>query len=98
MTFHEGWIPEVLDSLEERRYRFVHLDLDMYEPTYACLEYFYPRLVEGGVIVLDDYGFLDWPGCKAATDKWCEEHNQAAVLLPTPNAVIVKSGRSRLDS
>ena len=52
----------ILETLAETRYRFVHIDVDIYEPTYACLEYFHPRMVEGGLIVIDDYGFPSWPG------------------------------------
>ncbi|MCI5049122.1 MAG: class I SAM-dependent methyltransferase [Rickettsiales bacterium] len=60
ITFHKGWLPSTLSELpEDGRYRFVNVDVDVYEPTLGCFEYFWPRLVKGGVIISDDYG---WPG------------------------------------
>ena len=90
VTFHEGWIPEVLEDLPDTHYRFVHVDVDLFAPTRACLEYFYPRLVPGGLLVIDDYGFTAWPGCKAAADAWSAEQAVPIVLLPTGNALVVK--------
>src|SRR5688572_31529904 len=40
-------------------------DVDVYQPTRDSLEYFYPRLVTGGILVCDDYG---WPGARKAVD------------------------------
>jgi O-methyltransferase len=90
VSYHEGWIPEVLTTLPEREYRFVHIDVDLHDATRDCLEYFYPRMVEFGVIVIDDYGFQAWPGCKIATDDWSTKHRIPVVALPTGNAFIIK--------
>jgi hypothetical protein len=93
IEFHEGWIPEVLDTLDsDARYRFVHVDVDLHDPTHASLAYFYPRVVPGGAIVIDDYGFLQWPGCKTATDAFCDDCGATVVPLPDGNAVIYKRG------
>jgi tetratricopeptide (TPR) repeat protein len=66
IEFHPGWIPETFPGLPERRYRFIHVDVDLFEPTRSSLEYFLPRLVSGGVIVCDDY---NWAGAKRAVDE-----------------------------
>jgi predicted O-methyltransferase YrrM len=47
---------------------FAHVDVDWYEPVLTCLERIFPRLVEGGSIILDDYN--DWGGCRKATDEY----------------------------
>jgi O-methyltransferase len=72
VEFHKGWIPQSFESLPERRYRFVHLDLDLHDPTLGALEYFFPRLVAGAVVVCDDY---DWPGERKAVDAFGARHN-----------------------
>ena len=64
----------------------------MRDPTYASLAYFYPRVVPGGAIVIDDYGFTAWPGCKTATDAFCDSHGATVVPLPYGNAAIFKRG------
>lgn len=85
VEYHPGWIPRSFAGLAERDYRFVHLDLDLYDPTLAALEYFYPRLARGGLVVCDDY---NWPGERKAIVGFCArrgialratEHGQAVL-------------------
>jgi hypothetical protein len=85
VEYHPGWIPQSFEGLPERRYRFVHLDLDLHDPTLGALEYFFPRLVPGAIVVCDDY---NWPGERKAVDGFCArqgikvattEHGQAVL-------------------
>ncbi len=91
VAFHKGWIPPVLAGLPEARWSLVHVDVDLYEPTRACLEYFYPRMVTGGVIVCDDYGTPAFPGARRAWREFCEDAQLGFVALPTGQSVLVKS-------
>lgn len=50
------------------RYRFVHVDGDLYETTRAAIAYFGPRMVPGGVMLFDDYRWPDTPGVTRAVD------------------------------
>ena len=52
------------------RIALLHLDCDLYEPTLASLEAFYPRVVTGGVVVFDEYAFAGWPGESKAVDEY----------------------------
>jgi O-methyltransferase len=91
IEFHPGWIPESLVGIPERQYRFVHLDLDLYEPIKGGIEYFYPRLTQGGVIVIDEYGFPRWPGARKAVDEFCQiNHLVAPISLTTGNGVLIR--------
>jgi O-methyltransferase len=90
VQFHRGWIPAVLDELPQDRWSFVHIDVDLYEPTRACLEYFLPRVIAGGVIVCDDYGSPVFPGAERAWDEVCTRMQVPFVELPTGQAVILK--------
>jgi O-methyltransferase len=92
IEFHKGWIPESFKNLPEREYRFVHIDVDLYEPTRDSLEYFYPRLREGGVIVCDDYAHLQWPGARKALDEYCGPKGVPVLCLTTGQGVIIKRG------
>lgn len=60
---HAGLFPETSRGLEDLRFSFVHLDLDLPTPTAAALEFFHPRLVAGGILVGDDYSHPDVRGC-----------------------------------
>ena len=88
--YYKGWIPEVFAAVGKRNYKFVHIDLDLFEPIYHSLHYFYPQVVSGGCIVIDDYGYPKWPGAKRATDQWAEENGCQVIPLMTRNAVIFK--------
>lgn len=83
--YHPGWIPSSFAGMPERRYRFVHLDLDLHDPTLAALEYFYPRLVPGAVVVCDDY---QWPGERKAIQDFCARQGISFATTPTGQAVL----------
>lgn len=51
----EEAIPEYLIQEPELRISYLNIDLDHYEGTMTALQFFYPRVVEGGVIILDNY-------------------------------------------
>jgi len=55
-------------------YGLVHIDVDVYPITRFCLEHFAPKLVAGGTIVVDDYGFKTCPGAKQAVDEFAAAH------------------------
>jgi O-methyltransferase len=59
----------------------VNLDADLYAPTKAGLEYFYPLLSPGGVIIIHDYNFK-WPGIKKAVDEFVSTVPETLVLVP----------------
>lgn len=88
VTYHPGWIPRSLESLSERAFRFVHLDLDLHEPTAGAVRYFFPRLAPGGMLVCDDYGSLRWPGAKRALDEYCGEAGIPILALSTGQAIL----------
>lgn len=84
----KGWIPDVLTSLPESQYRFVHIDVDHYAPIRGALEYFVPRLAAGGVLVVDDYGSLQFPGARRAVEEHSSLHRVAFVGLSSGQAVL----------
>jgi hypothetical protein len=53
---HRGYFPGTAGPIEDKRFRLVHLDADLYEATKAGLDFFYPRMVRQGVILIHDCG------------------------------------------
>ena len=90
VTYNVGWIPEVFTGVPRRGYRFVHIDVDLYMPIKASLEFFFPQMVPGGMIVIDDYGFTSWPGVKQAVDEFCAFQHAPLIRLTTGNAILLK--------
>lgn len=85
VAFHPGWIPQSFAGLPERRYRFVHLDLDLHDPTLGALEYFFPRLAPGAIVVCDDF---DWPGERKAIEAFCARRGIGFETTPHGQAVL----------
>ncbi len=44
--------------------------MNLYSSYKQCMEFFYPRMVNGGVILLDEYNDPPWPGCNQALDEF----------------------------
>jgi O-methyltransferase len=88
VAIHAGWIPEVLSSIDQKCWAFVHIDLTLYRATFAALEYFYPRLSPGGVIFCD--GSLFCPGVEKAVDRYCAAHALPCVVLRHRQFVLMK--------
>ena len=59
-----GQFEDSFSKTSNRRFSFVHLDCDVYESYQQCLNFFYPRLLPGGVMLFDEYNDPDWPGAK----------------------------------
>ena len=70
----KGYVPETFNGLENEKFSFVLLDLDLYEPTMASLEFFYPRMTSGGYLMVHDYNNSEskW-ACKRSLDKFMED-------------------------
>lgn len=87
---YKGWIPEVFGRLPEKRWRFVHIDLDLFGPTIESMAYFYPRLVSGGVMINDDFDSPLFPGGGEAWIEYCQTMGVKFTALDSGQAVIVK--------
>ncbi|MDT5068757.1 MAG: O-methyltransferase [Mycobacterium sp.] len=90
VDLHKGWIPDVFAGFEPRPIRFVHVDVDMFDPTKAALEFFWPQLVKGGVIVCDDYYSL-FDGATKAVDEFLTGVEPSLVYrVPFGSIAIIK--------
>jgi hypothetical protein len=88
ILFHPGWIPEKFPQVADKRFCFVHIDVDLYQPTRDALAFFGPRIVSGGLIVCDDYGFETCPGARRAMEDYAGESGHTVVHLPTGQGII----------
>lgn len=79
LFMHQGYFPDTVAGFEERSWRFVHLDPDLYKPTLEGIRYFYPRLVSGGVLLLHDYNSF-FTGVRRAADEYFS--SRGIVVLP----------------
>jgi hypothetical protein len=68
VEFHVGPVEETLDAFAPPPLALVRLDTDYYDSTRKELDVLYPHLSDGGVLIIDDYGYYD--GCRRATEEY----------------------------
>ena len=91
ITVKPGFFPESLNGLEER-FCLVSLDVDFYRTTLDGLRYFWPRLEQGGYLLLHDWGSPKLPGvAKALADYEAEirTHIPAVPLCDVGGSLIL---------
>jgi O-methyltransferase len=81
ICFYKGYFPDtVTPELNDLRFAFVHLDADLYEPTFEGLKFFYPRMSPGGIIVVHDYNA--WAGARQAVDEFFADKPIKPIPMP----------------
>ena len=91
IKYYPGWVPARFPEVAGQTFAFVHIDLDLYQPIRDSFNFFYPLLAKNGVMVFDDYGFLDFPGAQQAVDEILKElDNPLFIPLPSGQAFLVK--------
>jgi len=84
----KGWIPERFSEVADRHFSIVHIDVDLYQPTIDSLAFFYPRMVRGGFIICDDYGFDNCIGATRAFDEFFADKPQTILNIPTGQCIV----------
>jgi hypothetical protein len=92
IQFHPGWIPGPFADLAEHKFSFVHIDVDLHEPTRDSLVFFYPRMTAGGIIVCDDYGISTCPGATRAVDEFLQDKPEKMLSLPDGGGFLIAGG------
>jgi O-methyltransferase len=89
----QGRIQNVAPKLDGDLH-LIHSDVDLRAPTSYILQLAVERLVPGGMVIVDDYGFVTCPGVKKAVDEFREAHAQRFVvhLLDSGQALVVRTG------
>lgn len=77
--FYQGLFPATAGPVSASRFSFVHLDVDLYESTRAGLEFFYPRMTPGGIIISHD--FLSADGVNRAFEEFFEDKPERPIEL-----------------
>jgi hypothetical protein len=86
--YYKGLFPETARPVEAREFGFVHLDVDLYQSTKDALEFFYPRLVAGGILLTHDYPSADGV-CKAVSE-FLRDKPETIIGLPLSQGMIIK--------
>jgi hypothetical protein len=85
-----GSVPETLTQVQTESVAFLHLDMNCSPPEVASAEYFWDRLVEGGIILLDDYAYHGYRSQKLGMDNFANAKNVSVLSMPTGQGLIIK--------
>lgn len=80
--FIKGWFEETLPEFDCPPISILRLDGDLYNSTYVALKYLYPKVIDGGLVIIDDFKLQ---GCQSAVLDYWNENN----LLPLSYKEIV---------
>jgi len=97
ILIHSGYFPETVEPVYDELFALVNLDADLYQPTRAALEFFYPRLSPGGVIFIHDYNYK-WEGIQKALEEFIPKIPESLIFVPDLDGtvMIVKNRRTEV--
>ena len=84
----KGVFPKTADSIRDSMFSFVHLDVDLYKSTIECLKFFYPRLMNGGIILVHDYHS---DGIQKAFKEFLQSNKVQLIELTGSQCMIIKN-------
>jgi len=90
ISFHPGIFPASAAKIQDQPFCFVHVDVDIYKSSLESLEFFYTRLVPGGVIVIDDYKWEGCPGIKQALDEFLADKPESPIITTRYQCILIK--------
>lgn len=93
VVFVPGYFPESTSEVpglkqDTLRFALVNIDADLYNPIKAGLEYFYPRMSPGGVILVHDYNHK-WEGAMKAVDEFLSGRPEYLVHVPDVDGTVM---------
>lgn len=87
---YRGWIPDRFPEIGNRAFSFVHVDVDLLQPTSDSIKFFYPRLSPGGILLCDDYGFTTCPGATSSCDEFLADKPEKMIALSAGGGFLIK--------
>ncbi|MBI4767549.1 MAG: class I SAM-dependent methyltransferase [Deltaproteobacteria bacterium] len=85
-----GTLPDILSETAPEKIAFLHLDLNSPAAETGVLEVLFDRLPPGGILILDDYGWLEYIKQKRAADKFMSDRGYPILELPTGQGLVIK--------
>jgi len=92
-----GRVPQVLAEVSPRSIAFMHLDMNSAAAEMGALAHLFDRMVVGGYVVLDDYGWYQHREQKITQDSFFRGRGCPVLELPTGQGLVIKTGPLRGD-
>jgi O-methyltransferase len=83
---YKGWFNETVPKFLGDEISILRLDGDWYESIMVCLQYLFPKVVNGGIVILDDYHY--WDGCAKAVHDYLAQSKSPSRIYQLNNQKI----------
>ena len=83
-----GVVPDVLQEIRSKKIAFLSIDMNGSKPERLALEFFWPKLISGGIIYLDDFG--DFSELRKEVGEFLSDKSESLLYFPTGQALIIK--------
>ncbi|MGL5444676.1 MAG: class I SAM-dependent methyltransferase, partial [[Mycobacterium] stephanolepidis] len=93
-----GTVPETLNQVDTAAVAFLHIDMNCAPPEVAALQYFWPRLTPGAIVLLDDYAQRGFDEQRLAMDELANKLGVPICALPTGQGLIIKPTPAHADA
>jgi O-methyltransferase len=90
VTITRGAVPESLGVVSPQKIAFLHIDMNNREAEIGALETLFDRVTPGGVIVLDDFGWIAYEAQMQAERDWFDKRGYSVLELPTGQGVVIR--------
>jgi O-methyltransferase len=95
----QGIFPDATGGrIADHRFRLCHIDVDVYESAATCFAWVWPRLVQGGLVVFDDYGFYSCGGVTRFVNEMVGLDDRLIVYNLNGHALVIKCPKISTDS
>jgi hypothetical protein len=85
-----GMVPQTLVKVEGESIAYLSLDMNIAEPEIAAANYFWPKMVSGAIMLLDDYNFTFHPVQRQRFNEFARQKGVPILPLPTGQGMIIK--------
>lgn len=90
----KGLFPETSNQIpKDEKFSFVYVDVDLYKSNYDSINFFYDKLVPGGVMIFDDYGFVNCKGIERSIKDFLKSKNakEQPIITTKYQCILIKS-------
>jgi O-methyltransferase len=88
--FLQGLVPDCLDRLKVEKISYLHIDLNSPKPETEALSFLWGRLIKGGIILLDDYGYANRRDQHDAMNDLALRYSFEILQMPSGQGLIIK--------
>lgn len=86
----KGRVPESFSQAAPEQISFLHIDMNNVTAEIAALEALFDKVSPGGIIILDDYGWIGYVDQQLAERAWFAERGYAVLEMPTGQGLVIK--------